>query len=400
MLTLKDIQEARRRLKEYVYTTPLERSSELDQREITLYSKLETLQRTGSFKIRGALNKILSLTADEKKKGVVAASMGNHAQGVALASKMIGIPATIVMPIGAPIVKLENTRSFGATVVEEGQSFEESLDAARRLTREKGLSFIPAFDDESIIAGQGTIGLEILEKLPDVDEIIIPVGGGGLIAGIAIAIKESRPQVKITGVQAAGANAMVLSFKNKKRTKIPVAETFADGIRVKEPGEITFSYVMKYVDRIVEVPEDQIASAVLTLMDRSKAVVEGAAATTLAAVQAGFAGQSGKKTVLVLSGGNIDFTQISRILNRGLAQMGRIARLVVLLPDVPGQLAALLNIIKGEGANVLEVEHDRAFYSGPINCTQVKVTLETKGKRHIDMILKKIGDAGYKPEAI
>ncbi|MBI2067640.1 MAG: threonine ammonia-lyase [Deltaproteobacteria bacterium] len=400
MLQRKEIQAVEERLKDYHFVTPLERSSELDCRGVVLYSKLETLQRTGSFKIRGALNKILSLSGEERKRGVVAASMGNHAQGVALAAKLVGIPALIVMPNGAPLVKLENTRSYGAEVLERGESFEESLDCALSLSKERGLTFIPAFDDETIIAGQGVVGLEILRQLPSVDEVVVPVGGGGLISGVSMVLKESNPKIKITGVQASGANAAVLSFQKKSLVHLDHSTTFADGIRVNQPGKLCLEYIQKYVDRMVQVDDDEIAQAVLSLMDRSKAVVEGAAATTLAAVQKGVAGEKGKNTVLLLSGGNIDFTQIARILNRGLAQTGRIARIVVLIPDVPGQLAALLNIIKEEGANVLEVEHDRAFYSGPINCTQVKVTLETKGKRHIGSILARIEGAGYKPEAM
>ncbi|MBI2982390.1 MAG: threonine ammonia-lyase [Deltaproteobacteria bacterium] len=378
MLTLKEIRAAEARIKDYLFVTPLERSSELDAGGALLYSKLEILQRTGSFKIRGALNKILSLSPAEKKKGVVAASMGNHAQGVALAAKLIGIPATIVMPKGAPLIKLERTRGYGAEVVERGDTFEESLSSALSLSRERGLVFIPAFDDEAVIAGQGVIGLEILRQLPSVDEVVIPAGGGGLIAGVSLALKETNPKIKVTGVQAANR-----------------AHTFADGIRVHQTGKICQELIRRYVDRMTEVADDEIAQSVLALMDRSKAVVEGAAATTLAAVQKGVAGEKGKNTVLILSGGNIDFTQISRILNRGLAQTGRIARITILVPDVPGQLAALLGIIKEEGANVLEVDHDRAFYSGPVNCTQVKVTLETRGSDHINTIVKKMRGAGY-----
>ena len=398
MIGLKEIHQAQARLAPYLFRTPLERSSELDERGISLYSKLETLQRTGSFKIRGALNKILSLSETERKRGVIAASMGNHAQGVALAAKLAGIPATVVMPIGAPLVKLENTRGYGATVLEVGQTFEESLDHALRLAGQKNLTFIPAFDDPDVIAGQGTIGLEILEQLPDLNEVVVPVGGGGLIAGVATAIKETKPGAIVTGVQASGANAAVLSLKQGRLVSIERASTFADGIRVKQPGELCLRIIQNRVDRVVEVDDDQIASAVLALMDRSKAVVEGAAATTLAAVQKGLAGE--KQTVLILSGGNIDFTQISRILSRGLAQMGRLARIRVLLPDVPGTLAALLSTIKEEGANVLEIEHDRTFYSGPVNSTQVLVTLETKGSAHIEKILKKIEGIGYHPERL
>lgn len=398
-MTLKDIVAARERMKPLLFLTPLERSSELDERGVALFSKLETLQRTGSFKIRGALNKILLLSEAERGRGVVAASMGNHAQGVALAAKLAGIAATIVMPTSAPLVKLENTRSYGAEVLEVGNSFEESLEFAKKLAREKGAPFIPAFDDEQVIAGQGTIGLEILQQLPDVGEIVVPVGGGGLIAGVAFAVKESKPSVVITGVQASGANAAVCSFLKKKLVRLEDVATFADGIRVRQPGEICFGY-FKYVDRMVDVGEDEIASAVLDLMDKSKAVVEGAGATTLAAVQKGVAGSPGKKTVLILSGGNIDFTQISRILTRGLSQTGRLARIRVVLPDTPGTLAGLLTVIKEEGANVLEIEHDRAFYGGPVNTTQVMVTLETKGKPHIEAILEKIESAGYRPERI
>lgn len=398
MLTLKDIREARERIGKWIFLTPLERSSELDEQGTLLYSKLETLQRTGSFKIRGALNKILSLPGQEKKRGVVAASMGNHAQGVALAAKLAGIPATIVMPDGAPLVKLENTRAFGATVLEVGKTFEESLEFAKKTAEEKDLIFIPAFEDEEIIAGQGTLGLELLQQLPDLEEVVVPVGGGGFIAGISLALKEQNPKIVVTGVQAKGANAAVQSFAQKKVMRRAQSSTFADGIRVGQPGELCFQYIWKYVDRMVEVGEDEIASSVLALMDRSKAVVEGAAATTLAAVRLGLAGENRRKTVLVLSGGNIDFTQISRILGRGLAEMGRLARIRVLIPDVPGTLVGLLNIIRDEGANVLEIEHDRTFYNGPINSTQVRVTMETKGKAHIDSILQKIKMLGYQPE--
>lgn len=398
MIGLSAVREARERLSHYTFVTPLERSSELDWRGVLLYSKLEILQRTGSFKVRGALNKILSLPDADRRRGVIAASMGNHAQGVALAAKLVGIPATIVMPLGAPLVKLENTRGYGASVEEVGRTFEESLEVAVSIARDKGITFIPAFDDEAVIAGQGTIGLEILEQLPDVEEVIVPVGGGGLIAGVSLAIKETRPSVRITGVQASGANAAVLSFRQKRLVGIEEATTFADGIRVKRPGELCFRCIERYVDDLVEVDDDHIASAVLALMDRSKAVVEGAAATTLAAVHLGLAGKGDRRTVLVLSGGNIDFTQISRILSRGLAQTGRLARIRVLLPDVPGTLAALLTVIKDEGANVLDIEHDRTFYSGPVNSTQVLVTLETKGKGHIERILDQIETIGHRPE--
>jgi threonine dehydratase len=366
----------------------------------TVYLKLDNLQRTGAFKERGALNKILTLTEKEKKRGVIAASAGNHAQGVAYHARGNGISAKIVMPVMTPLVKVNATKGYGAHVVLHGDGYDEAYDEACRLGAEEHLTFVHPFDDPAVIAGQGTIGLEILEQIPDVEAIVVPIGGGGLISGIACAIKESRPQVRVVGVQPVRMPSMLEALKAHKPTTIPINPTIADGIAVRRSGELTVPLVEKYVDEVVAVEEEEIASGILTLLEREKTLAEGAGAAAVAALLHHKTKLKNKKTVALVCGGNIDVTLLSRIIQRGLVKDARLVRLQIHLSDRPGSLHQLTKIIAAHHANIVELQFDRAYYGVSLGDTLIDVTLETRGKDQIQRILEALATAGYKHERV
>jgi len=390
-----EIEVAQKKIQKAILRTPTIYSdtlSELTDKEVFL--KLENLQKTGSFKIRGAYYKLSQLTPSMRKKGVVAASAGNHAQGVAWASSLLGIHSTIVMPEGVSLAKQMATQSYGGEIVLFGQNTDEALHYAKKLT-EDGKFFVHPFDDEQVIAGQGTIGLEILEEVPEVEAMIIPIGGGGLISGIATIVKKRRPGVKIVGVQSVHAPSAFYSLKRKKIVEVKVKPTLADGIAIRRVGEITFPIIQRGVDEIVAVNEDEIASAILTLMERKRMVAEGAGAVPLAALLSRRLKTRSKKVVLVISGGNIDVHLLDRIIEKGLAQTGRLVRFSILLRDVPGALSKLTSLVAQHRANILHIIHERAAKDIPIGFSKVVLVLETRGPDHIREIKKGLQEKGY-----
>jgi len=394
------IEQAHAHMAGLVHNTPLDRSRTFsDLVGCDVYLKLENLQKTGSFKLRGAFNKIQSLTADEKAKGVIAASAGNHAQGVAYAANLAGIKATIVMPEVAPLAKVIATRGYQAEVVLSGLVYDDAFDKAKSIQQESGQVFIHAFNDPYIIAGQGTIGLEIVQAMDDVSAIVVPIGGGGLAAGIAAAVKEKAPHVKVYGVQAKGAPSMYISKQQHTLKSIPDAVTIADGIAVKSPGDITFEIIERYLDDIVVVDDEAIASAILMLLERAKMLVEGAGAVSLAALLNHLLPVSGK-VVSVISGGNIDVNFISRIIERGLVKAGRRVKIITRVVDRPGALNRLLAIIAKLRANVIHVYHDRVERNVPLGQAVVEVSLETQDVMHTETILSTLRQEGYSVELI
>ncbi|NLP40917.1 MAG: threonine ammonia-lyase [Veillonellaceae bacterium] len=399
-ITLTDIQEAHSAMQGVVHRTPLDRSvtfSEMTGAQVFL--KLENLQKTGSFKIRGAYNKIRLLTAAEKAKGVIAASAGNHAQGVAFAAARANTKATIVMPEVAPLAKIMATRGYGAEVVLSGTVYDDAYAKALEIQKASGQTFMHAFNDWGVIAGQGTVGLEILEDLPDVSAIVVPIGGGGLIAGIAAAVKEKAPHVKVYGVQAQGAPAMYISKKEHTIRTTPDAVTMADGIAVKVPGDLTFSIIDKYVDDIVVVDDELIASTILMLLERAKMMVEGAGAVSLAAVLNNKLPLK-NKVASVISGGNIDVNFIARIIERGLVKAGRRIKISALIMDRPGVLQHLLTVVAKQRANVINVYHDRVERNVPIGQAVVEISLETRDALHTEQILSSLRQEGFNAEVI
>ena len=394
MLTLDKIYHAKFILKQVARKTDLIAAPHLCP-DTDLYLKTENLQVTGSFKVRGAYYKISQLTAEERAKGVIACSAGNHAQGVALAATRMGIRSVVCMPDGAPIMKVESTKRLGAEVELVKGTYDDAHDRAVELQQQTGMTFIHPYDDERVIAGQGTIGLEILDQLPDVDAVIVPVGGGGLIAGVAFAIKSLRPEVKVYGVQAAGAASMERAFHAGQYQTLDRVDTFADGIAVKTPGEITFQMAESYVDDIVTVSEDEIAAAILALMENQKLMAEGAGATPVAAALFGKLPLAGKKTVCLISGGNIDVNILSRVITRGLVMSGRKVNLMIALEDKPGQLTRVSDIISACGANVISVHHDRADTNMAITSCFLKLGLETRNMAQIDEIKQRLTEAGF-----
>jgi threonine dehydratase len=390
-----EIEVAKNKIQKAILRTPTIYSDTLS--EITgkkLFLKLENLQKTGSFKIRGAYYKLSQFTPSMKKAGVVAASAGNHAQGVAWASFLLGIHSTIVMPEGVSLAKQMATRSYGGEVLLFGQNTDEALHYAKKLT-EDGKVFVHPFDDEQIIAGQGTIGLEILKEVPDVEAMIIPVGGGGLISGIATIVKKRSPRVKIIGVQSMHASSAFYSLNKKRIVEVRVKPTLADGIAIRRVGEVTFPMIQKGVDEMVVVNEDEIASAILTLMERKRVVAEGAGAAPLAALLSERLKIRSKKVVLVISGGNIDVHLLDRIIEKGLAQTGRLVRFTILLRDIPGALAKLTSLIAEHRANILHIIHERAAKDIPIGFSKVVLVLETRGSDHIREVKRRLKEKGY-----
>ena len=396
-LSLSDIQSARERIKEAVELTPCDYSEILSRiYGCHIYLKLENLQITGSFKPRGAFNKMLQLTPEQRDAGVVAASAGNHAQGVAYVARQLGIDATIVMPETTPLAKIRGTEELGASIVLYGSRYGEAYEKASELQQQHGYTFIHAFDDLQVIAGQGTLGLELLEQVPDMDILVVPIGGGGLIAGSAAAIKSSRPEVRIIGVQTKRIPSMKSSIEvGHVETQHP-ANTIADGISITRVGQHTFPLVNQYVDEILTVSEEDIASAIMMLLEREKTLTEGAGAVGFAAVSHGYIDNiKDKKIVVVLSGGNIDMTMLTVILERGLEYDGRVARLKVVIPDKPGNIAKLASLVAEQQANILEIYQHHSVSEVDIGETEVEMVMEAKGKEHIDAIIASIIECGY-----
>ena len=399
LLDVAAVEAARARLGDAIYQTPCPYSQTLS--ELTgarCYVKLENLQMTGSFKERGAANLLLQLDATERRRGVVAASAGNHGLAVAFHAARLGVPAAIVMPTYAPLIKVTSARRYGAEVVLHGANFDEAHDRARAMSDERGAVFVHPFDDPRVVAGQGTLGLELLEQVDELDAVVVPVGGGGLIAGVALAIKARRPSVRVIGVQAAAVPAMQRSLQARERVRVPAGATIADGIAVHQCGEVTFGLVARLIDEMVTADEEELANAVQLLLEIEKTVVEGAGAAPLAALLNRPLGLDNRRVALVLSGGNIDVTMLARIIERGLVKDGRMVRLGVVLRDRPGALARLTALIAEERVNILQIEHDRAFSRQAIGGTEVALTLETSGRRQIDALKQRLEAGGYSVE--
>ena len=398
MLRLNDIAAARSTIAGKVRRTPCVESpvlSELTRTDVRL--KLENLQFTGSFKERGACNRLEMMPASERARGVITASAGNHAQAVARHGARLGVSVTVVMPEATPLVKVTATRRFGAHVILNGSNYDEAAALAATLAAERGLVYLHPFDDPLVIAGQGTVGLELLEEVPDLDAVIVPVGGGGLIAGVACAIKERSPGVRVLGVEARRFPSMQRALESMAPPSLPGGKTIADGIAVRHVGALTRELTRKYVDEIALVDEAEIAQAVLLLLEREKTVVEGAGAVGVAALlHHRFAELEGKRVAVVISGGNIDVNLISRIIEHGLVHTGRLVRIVVTVPDVSGVLAELTRVVAESRANVLEINHDRAFSGAELGETLIELVLETHGFEHIAEVRERLSRAGYR----
>jgi threonine dehydratase len=400
MVNLQDILAARERIRGAIRPTPCPASDYFTERTgcASVWFKMENLQRTGAFKERGALNKLLTLSPDEKTRGVIAASAGNHAQGLAYHARKLGVKATIVMPERTPLIKVTRTRDeYGARVVLKGTNFDEAYAEAVRLQAEQNLVFVHPFNDPHVIAGQGTIGLELMEQTPFVDMVVVPIGGGGLISGIACALKETNPRIQVVGVQTAALASMKASLEAGGVVELPAGATIADGIAVRRPGELTYAMVRKYVDEVVTVDEEEIANAILVMLEQEKSVVEGAGAVGVAAlINNHIPKANDKKVVILLGGGNIDMNVISRIIERGLVKAGRLVRLEVSMPDRPGMLARLTTQIAEQRANVVEIHHNRAFSKkAGLGEVMVEVTLETTGRPHIQELMDALARQGW-----
>jgi threonine dehydratase len=410
IVTLSDIQAAVVHVRKSIQVSPCTRSetfSELTGNSI--YLKLENRQRTGAYKERGALNKLLSLTADERSQGVIAASAGNHAQAVAYHASRLGIRARIVMPLATPLIKVSATRDYGGDVVLHGANYDEAYEEAMRLSALERLTFVHAFDDDAVIAGQGTLGVELLEQHPDLEVVVVPIGGGGLIGGMGCALKETNPRIQVIGVQPARLPSVKVALSEGKPVTLPSAVTIADGIAVRRVGVRTLPLIQKYVDDIVTVEEEEIANAVLLLLEREKILAEGAGAAALAALvnrripmipDSIIRGKAGRKVVAVVSGGNIDVTLLARIIERGLVKDGRLVRLRVHLPDYPGALHRLTGILAQHRANIVETSYDRAYHNVNLGDTAIDVTMETRGPDHIAELISALGANGYTHERI
>jgi threonine dehydratase len=401
MVTLQQIKDASQRIRSSIFASPFMRSETFSQRTgNSIFLKLENLQMTGSFKERGALNKILLLTEDEKRRGVIAASAGNHAQAVSYHATKRGIAAKICMPLATPLVKVSATREFGAEVILVGANYDEACDEALRIREAENRTFIHPFDDHDVIAGQGTIGLEMLEGVSDLDAVVIPVGGGGLIGGVACAVKETNPKVRVIGVQTAKLPSMKAALEQKQHVTLPAGKTIADGIAVRSPGVHTLPLVQKYVDEIVTVDEEEIANAILTLLEKEKTLTEGAGAVAVAAVLNGKTGETGKKLGVLVSAGNIDVTLLSRIIERGLVKDGRLVRLRIHLPDYPGALVKLSTVIAEQKVNIVETAFNRSYYGVVLGDTAIDITMETRGLEHIAELEKALDSHGYVHERV
>lgn len=400
-LTIEKIEVARKRLDGVAYHTPLDYSTGFSRLSgSAVYLKLENMQKTGSFKIRGAYNKVMGLGDKERLHGVIAASAGNHAQGVAYAAARAGLPCTIVMPSGAPISKIMATQGYGAQVVLAEGGYDEAYIRAVELQQQSGATFVHSFNDPEVIAGQGTIALELLDDIPDIGAVVVPVGGGGLIAGVSYALKYFKPGIRVIGVQAGGAPAMYLSIKEQKLVECESTCTFADGIAIRKPGSLTYSIIRDYVDEIVTIDDEEIAGAILMLLERSKIVVEGAGAAGLAALLYRKLPLAGVKTAVLLSGGNIDVNILSIIIERGLAKTGRYVRIRALVTDQPGNLSRLLALAATARANVISISHDRIRPNIPLKQAEVELVLETRNREHIDEIISLLTRNNYTPVII
>jgi threonine dehydratase len=400
-VTLQDIQAARSRIRDFIYCTPSAHSDELSRLTgQSIFLKLDNLQRTGAFKERGALNKILTLSDDERRQGVIAASAGNHAQAVAYHSTQRGIRSRIVMPLMTPLVKVASTADFGADVVLHGANYDEACSEAVRLGKDEGMTFLHPFDDDAVIAGQGTIGLELLEQISSLEAVVVPIGGGGLIGGVACAIKETTPRIRVIGVQTDRLPSMLRAAEAGQPVTVPAEATIADGIAVRRAGDRTLPLVQRYVDELVTVDEEEIANAILILLEREKLLAEGAGAVALASLLQHKTRLNGQRTAVLVCGGNIDVSLLARIIERGLVKDGRRTRLRIHLTDRPGALHSLTRIIADARANIVQTSHDRAHYGVNLGDTVIDVTLETRGNSHIEEIGQMLTDAGYRHQRI
>lgn len=390
-----EILKAKERLSPILEKTPLIKSYTLSTPTQEVFLKMENLQRTGSFKVRGAFNKVASLSEEERKRGIICSSAGNHAQGVALGGQYFHVPAYICMPKTTPQAKIENTQSYGANVILYGDVYDDAAAKAKELQHEKGYTYIHPFDDRVVIAGQGTLGLEIMEQKPDLDAIVVPIGGGGLICGIAIAAKHQNPNIKIIGVQASGAAAMVESVHEGKRITLSKAKTIADGIQVREPGVLTFELIRKYVDELVTVEESELHAAILYLLEKQHIVTEGAGATPTAAFLAGKIKKEYKKLCLLCSGGNIDINMVNRVIDRGLKLQNRRFRIETRCSDKPGELGKLMKVLGDQNANIFQMEQTRQL-EGPEMMEQVvEITIELHNYAHKESVLNALKENGY-----
>jgi threonine dehydratase len=400
-VTLESIKAARDRIREHIYLSPARHSVGLSEMTgQTVFLKLDNLQRTGAFKERGALNKILTLTEQERVRGVIAASAGNHAQAVAYHASREGLRSRIVMPLMTPLVKVAATSGFGAEVVLHGANYDEACAEAIRQSETDGLTFLHPFDDDEVIAGQGSIGLELLEQIPGLEAVVVPIGGGGLIGGVACAIKESNPKIRVIGVQTDRLPSMLRASEAGHPVTIPAEATIADGIAVRRAGERTFPLVAKYVDELVTVDEEEIASAILVLLEREKTLAEGAGAAALASLLQKKTSLQMQRTAVLVCGGNIDVTLLSKIIERGLVSDGRWIRIRIHLTDRPGSLHHLTKIIADLRANIVQTAYDRAYYGVSLGDTVIDFTLETRGATHIQEIADALTEGGYRHERI
>jgi threonine dehydratase len=401
MVTLQTIQAAVARIRDSIFLSPFVRSETFSKLTgNAIYLKLENLQMTGSYKERGALNRILLLTEEEKRRGVIAASAGNHAQAVAYHATKRGIAAQICMPLTTPIVKVSATRGFGAEVILSGTNYDETCQEALRRCAEQGLTFIHPFDDEAVISGQGSLGLEMLGQQGDIDVLVVPVGGGGLIGGVACAVKETSPKVRVIGVQTSKLPSMKAALEHGSPVSLPAKSTIADGIAVRCAGSVTFPLVQRYVDDIVTVDEEEIANAILLLLEKEKTLTEGAGAVASAAVLQHKIHFTGKKVGVFIGGGNIDVSLLSRIIERGLVKDGRLVRLRIHLPDHPGALQKLAGVIASQKANIVETNYDRAYYGVLLGDTVIDITMETRGPENIAELMAALDAAGYPHERV
>ena len=398
---LSNVQLARQRIRDFISYTPCQYSADLSgMTGQQVYLKLDNLQRTGAFKERGALNKILLLTDEEKRRGIVAASAGNHAQAVAYHATERGIHAQIVMPLMTPLVKVSATRGFGADVILHGANYDEAYAEAVRRSKEQNMTFLHPFDDLAVIHGQGTIALELLEQIPDMEAVVVPIGGGGLISGVAGALKESNPKIRVIGVQTERLPSMLQACKAGKPVTLPAEATIADGIAVRRAGDLTLPFVQRYVDEMVTVDEEEIASAILVLLEREKTLAEGAGAVALAALLHKKTSLTIQRTAVLVCGGNIDVSLLARIIERGLVKDGRRVRIRVHLSDRPGALLSLTKILADQQANIVETLHNRAHYGVNLGDTVIDITLEARGPAHIQAISAALHEGGYKFERI
>jgi threonine dehydratase len=401
MITLENVNAALERIRQSIYLSPCTLSDTFSQLTgNSIYLKLENLQRTGAFKERGALNKLLTLTPEEHARGVIAASAGNHAQGLAYHAGRRGIRAQICMPLTTPLIKVSATKAYGAEVVLYGTNYDEACEEAVRRGEQQHMTFIHPFDDDAVIAGQGTLGLELLQQHPEIEAVVVPIGGGGLIGGVACAIKETNPKVQVVGVQTTRLPSMKVAVAEGKPVTLAPAATIADGIAVRRAGDRTLPLVQKYVDEIVTVNEEEIANAVLLLLEREKMLAEGAGAAAIAAVINHKIKMSGKKVAVLVCGGNMDVTLLSRIIERGLVKDGRLVRLRVHLPDYPGALHKVTGILANHRANIVETSYDRAYYGVNLGDTAIDITMETRGPDHIAELLSALEAGGYAHERV